>query len=118
MSLSTVVRRDLGPADRIPLGEGREFDVMGQIVAVFRSRNGQIYATQASCPHRGGPLADGLLGGATVICPLHARKFDLETGRSVADDCFLRTYPVYLDDNGHLILDFDTAELPVFEKFE
>ncbi|AIE84371.1 Nitrite reductase [NAD(P)H] small subunit [Fimbriimonas ginsengisoli Gsoil 348] len=82
------------------------------MIAVFRSRNGNVYATQASCPHRNGPLADGLLGGSTIVCPLHARKFDLETGKSQSDDCFLRTYSIYLADNGHLILNFDAAELP------
>jgi nitrite reductase (NADH) small subunit len=36
--------------------------------------------TQAECPHLNGPLADGLTGGATVICPLHERSYDLRTG--------------------------------------
>ncbi len=49
--------------DRIPLGEARVFRVDGREVAVFRCRSGEVFATSAECPHRGGPLADGLVGG-------------------------------------------------------
>ena len=47
------------------------FRVDGKDVAVFRCRSGNVFATSAECPHRGGPLADGLVGGDTVICPMH-----------------------------------------------
>jgi nitrite reductase (NADH) small subunit len=46
----------LGPVDLIPAGEGRNFDVAGQRIAVFRSRSGHVFAVQAACPHKGGPL--------------------------------------------------------------
>ncbi len=45
----------LGPLDRIPLGEARVFRVEGRDVAVFRCRSGEVFATSAECPHRGGP---------------------------------------------------------------
>ena len=67
-------------ARRIPLGEARVFRVDGRDVAVFRCRSGEVFATSAECPHRGGPLADGLVGGHSVICPLHGFVFDLRTG--------------------------------------
>lgn len=92
------------------MGEGRVVNVKGCMIAVFRSRNGSVYATQATCPHRDGPLADGLLGGSTVICPLHSRRFDLESGRSLSGECDLRTYPIYLDDNDNLILRLDGTQ--------
>lgn len=104
MSLEVVVSHNLGSVFGIPVGEGREFDVGGARVAVFRSRNGSIYATQASCPHRAGPLADGLLGGSILVCPFHAWRFELKTGQAVQGDCDIRTYPVELDDNGNVIL--------------
>jgi nitrite reductase (NADH) small subunit len=94
----------LCPVTAIPPGEGRAFDVAGMRVAVFRSRSGDLFATQAECPHRGGPLADGLLGGKTLICPLHAWKFDLSTGDALAGECRLETYPVRVDDAGQVML--------------
>ena len=96
---------NLGSIQQIPPGEGREFTVDGELIAIFHSRNGKTYATQALCPHRQAPLADGLLGGATLQCPYHAWKFDLETGRKLGDEtCELTTYAVNLTAEGEIIL--------------
>jgi len=95
----------LGPLDSIPEGEGKSFQIGSREVAVFRSRQGALFATQALCPHRGGRLADGLLGGATLICPLHSLKFDLETGRSNDAACSLAIYRAWLDPNGQIVID-------------
>ena len=97
----------LGPLGAIPPGEGRNFDVHGEKVAVFRTRAGAVFAVQAACPHRGGPLSDGLLGGSTLICPLHAWKFDVSTGDALFGECGLKTYPVMVDDSGQIILNFE-----------
>lgn len=64
----------------IPVGEGRAYNVDGEQVAVFRLRDGSLRALQATCPHRGGPLADGLTDGTVVVCPLHGFTYDLVTG--------------------------------------
>jgi len=72
--------RTVGQVDAVPLGEARVFSVDGHEIAIFRSRSGEVFATGATCPHRGGPLADGLVGGPFVICPLHGYTFDLRTG--------------------------------------
>jgi nitrite reductase (NADH) small subunit len=93
----------LGPVDAIPLGQGCTYVVDGCAIAVFRQRDGQIFATQNACPHRGGPLADGIVGDGKVICPLHARQFDLKTGASVGGDCAVRTYPIRVE-GGEIIL--------------
>jgi nitrite reductase (NADH) small subunit len=96
---------NLGPASRIPPGEGRSFDVAGRAVAVFRTRDGRVHATQARCPHRQGPLADGLVGGGLVVCPLHGLKFELATGAPLGNDCAaLRTFPVELTAAGEMLL--------------
>lgn len=94
----------LGPANNIPPGEGRVFQVENERIAVFRTRAGEVYAVQAECPHRGGPLADGLLGGTTLICPLHAWKFDLTTGQALYGDCGLKTFCVSVDASDQIIL--------------
>jgi nitrite reductase (NADH) small subunit len=94
----------LGPASDIPPGEGRVFQVGSERVAVFRTRGGEVYAVQAECPHRGGPLADGLLGGSTLICPLHSWKFDLKTGKALFGECGLKTFSVRTNESRELVL--------------
>lgn len=86
---------DLGPLEFVPLGQGRAYVVGEHTIAVFRQRDGRLFATDSHCPHRNGPLADGIVGGGKVICPLHAWKWDLETGRCTGEEITLRTYPVW-----------------------
>ena len=81
---------NLGSVDFIPLGEGRAYKVGDVGIAVFRQRDGKLFATQSQCPHRQGPLADGIVGAGTVICPFHAWKFDLATGRCAGEEVTLR----------------------------
>ncbi|MEV6601573.1 Rieske (2Fe-2S) protein [Actinoplanes sp. NPDC051346] len=94
----------LGPVDQIPLGEGRAFAVDGEMVAVFRLRDGSLRALSAVCPHRGGPLADGQTDGRVVVCPLHLNAFDLTTGCSLSGQPDVTTYPVAVDDDGHIVI--------------
>lgn len=108
MPLRSVVY-NLGPVSRIPVGEGRTFYLEDISVAVFRSRDGEVFATQAMCPHRGGPLADGMIGGGKVICPLHAYKFDLTSGQPLENTCdALKTYPVSISRSGDILLSMDS----------
>jgi nitrite reductase (NADH) small subunit len=71
--------------DEIPVGEGRTLTVGAEQVAVFRLRDGSLRALAAVCPHRGGPLADGLLDERVVVCPLHGFTYDLSTGAEVGN---------------------------------
>jgi len=98
---------DLGPVSAIPPGEGRTVQAFGKRIAVFHMRSGAFFAVQADCPHRGGPLADGLVGGTTLICPLHAWKFDLTTGDALFGECGIKAYPVRLNENGRILLTLD-----------
>lgn len=68
----------------IPENEGVAVRVGGAEVAVFRCPGG-IRAVANRCPHAGGPLADGIVAGDTVTCPLHGRRVDLRSGS--VDDC-------------------------------
>jgi nitrite reductase (NADH) small subunit len=63
----------------IPLREGRAVKAGDCEVAIFNLGD-RFLAVENRCPHKSGPLADGILSGATVTCPLHAWKFALETG--------------------------------------
>jgi nitrite reductase (NADH) small subunit len=102
----------LGRLSEIPRGEGRTFRVGIHRVAVFHSREGHTFATQAECPHKGGPLADGLVGGTTLICPLHEWTFDLRTGMAMNGTCGLRTYPVTQGPDGDLLLEIEEDGSP------
>jgi nitrite reductase (NADH) small subunit len=97
---------NLGSIDFIPLGEGRSYKVGDIAIAVFRQRDGKLFATQNQCPHRQGPLADGIVGAGTVICPFHAWKFDLATGRCAGEEVTLRTFPIY-ELEGRLIIEIE-----------
>ena len=97
---------NLGPVSMIPMGEGRSFRVDDVTITVFRTRTGEVFATQALCPHKSGPLADGILGGGKIICPLHAYKFDLATGQPVGNDCeALTKYPISISADDELLLE-------------
>lgn len=93
----------LGPVDAIPLGEGRAYAVGAEQVAVFRLRDGTLRATQARCPHAGGPLADGQLDPSAIVCPLHLRAFSFSDGRC-AEGEQIRVYPVRVED-GEVVVD-------------
>jgi nitrite reductase (NADH) small subunit len=95
----------LGPLSSVPPGEGRTFDIGARKIAVFHTRQGGLFASQAECPHRKGPLADGLLGGSTLVCPLHSWKFDLSTGQAESGQCGLTTYPARLSGSGQIVVD-------------
>jgi nitrite reductase (NADH) small subunit len=96
---------NLGPLTRIPQGEGRTFRIGDTAVAVFRTRKNGVFATQATCPHKNGPLADGIIGADQVICPLHAYKFQLTNGEPVGNTCpALKTYSVSLSESGDILL--------------
>ena len=99
---ATAVETRLGPLSQIPPGEGRVFTVAGVEIAVFHTRTGGVHAVQAECPHRRGPLADGLVGGTVVMCPFHSRKFDLTTGAGSLGDCDIRTYPLRVTAAGEM----------------
>ena len=96
---------NLGRLTRIPRGEGRIFQVGPSSVAVFHTRTGAVFATEPTCPHKGGPLADGVVGDQKVICPLHAFLFDLPTGRPVGNSCRqIKTYPAMVNDEGDVFV--------------
>lgn len=80
-STSDLVDVRVCPLDDIPLGLGRAFAVGGKAIAIFRLRTGEVHALADRCPHRGGPLADGMVAGNRVVCPFHAFRYDLDSGR-------------------------------------
>lgn len=85
---------NLGRVSRIPEGQGRCYVVGAHEIAVFRQRDGGLFATENRCPHRQGPLAEGVLGAGRIVCPLHAHQFDLSSGAGHEPGECLRVFPV------------------------
>jgi nitrite reductase (NADH) small subunit/3-phenylpropionate/trans-cinnamate dioxygenase ferredoxin subunit len=89
--------------DQLAPGTGQVRLIQGRQIALFHV-NGQFWAVENSCPHRGGPLGEGSLAGTVVTCPLHGWQFDVTTG-----DCIGRPgrkiacFPVRVEGNDVLI---------------
>ena len=80
--------------DQVPAGTGSVFTTAGKSVAVFNV-DGKIFAIADVCPHAGGSLGMGKLGGGIVTCPLHGMKIDVTTGCFAGtSDKGVVTYPV------------------------
>ena len=84
----------LGSVETISLGQGRCYVVGAEEIAVFRQRDGRLFATQNRCPHRNGPLSEGVIGSAHVICPLHSHRFNLKSGAGSEPPECLKVYRV------------------------
>ena len=90
-------------------GEGRNFEVGGQAGrGVPRPRRPRL-RDAGRVPAQGGPLADGLVGGGTLVCPLHDWRFDLATGRRSTVQCSIAVYPVRTTEDREILLTIDGA---------
>ena len=85
--------------DNIPLREGRSVRIGDEEIAIFNLGD-RYLAIDNSCPHRGGPLCDGIVSGDAVVCPLHGWKISLDTGEVLKPDVCVKvgTYPVSVED--------------------
>jgi nitrite reductase (NADH) small subunit len=96
---------DIGTLDDIPLRGARVVKTPLGCVALFRPAEDEVYALSDRCPHKGGPLSDGIVHGKQVTCPLHNWVFSLETGAAQgADQGQVATYSVRIED-GRLLMD-------------
>ncbi|HXK59625.1 MAG TPA: nitrite reductase small subunit NirD [Acidobacteriota bacterium] len=99
MSFTTVAR-----IEDVPQGEARVFRLEGHEIAVFNV-DGNYYALDNVCPHRGGPLGEGIICGSEVTCPWHAWSFDIRTGCYTYDpELRVRTFEVRIE-NGMIQVD-------------
>ena len=96
---------DIGALEDIPLRGARKVRTQAGCIAVFRTREEEVFATSNACPHRAGPLAEGIVHDRKVTCPLHNWVFDLETGEAQgADEGRIETYPVKVE-GGRILID-------------
>ena len=89
---------DIGPIDDIPQRGARCVMTPQGRIGVFRTHDDRIYAIEDHCPHKGGPLTQGIVHGAAVTCPLHNWVISLETGKALgADEGLVKTIAVRLE---------------------
>lgn len=87
----------------IPPGQGKCVNAGDREIALF-NRDGKFYAVDNTCPHQGGPLAEGEVEGTVVSCPWHGWRFDIGTGVSPVNPAAkIATYPVKVEGNDILI---------------
>jgi nitrite reductase (NADH) small subunit len=96
---------DIGAVEDIPRRGGRVVKTPRGCIAVFRAADDAVFALDDRCPHKGGPLSDGIVHGHKVTCPLHSWVFSLETGEAQgADEGRVRAHGVRVH-AGRILLD-------------
>ncbi len=78
--------KKLAALEEIPRLGSRVVESAGGDIAVFRTAEDQVYALHDRCPHKGGPLSQGIVHGGRVTCPLHGWNIELASGEAVAPD--------------------------------
>lgn len=104
--------------ENIPLREGRSVRIDTREIAIFNLGD-RFLAIDNKCPHKGGPLSEGIVSGTAVVCPLHAWKVDLEAGcvvnQASAVPC-VTTYPTRVHE-GVIHIEFPAGRSSKQEKF-
>ena len=96
---------DIGALEDIPRQGARLVKTAQGCVAVFRTADDRVFALDDRCPHKGGPLSEGIVHGDRVTCPLHNWVFDMNSGAAQGgDEGRVRTYAVKIQ-QGRILLD-------------
>lgn len=96
---------DIGTIDDIPRRGARCVKTPQGKIGIFRTHDDRVYAIEDHCPHKGGPLSQGIVHGAAVTCPLHNWAISLETGKALgADQGTVKTIPVRVE-QGRIAID-------------
>lgn len=94
----------IGTLSEIPRHGARCVETPDGKIAVFRTADDSVFAIDDHCPHKGGPLSQGIVHGTSVTCPLHNWVISLESGKALgADEGSVRTIPVKVEDGKLLI---------------
>ena len=98
----------VGNLHDIPEAGARVVDTAGHRIALFRTIDNQVFALEDRCPHRGGPISQGIVHGNEVTCPLHNLVIDLGSGTAQGGGHTpVCTVSVRVDDGGEVLLDTD-----------
>jgi len=87
MNASVIIHWcDVGAAAEVPVQGARRVETRLGAIAVFRTVADEIYAVFDRCPHKGGPLSEGIVHGRAIACPLHNWSISLESGEALGAD--------------------------------
>ena len=96
---------DIGSLEDIPPQGARVVKTAQGCVAVFRTADDRVFALEDRCPHKGGPLSEGIVHGDRVTCPLYNWVFDMNSGQAQgSDEGMVRTYATRVR-NGRILID-------------
>jgi len=96
---------DIGALGDLPLRGSRCVNTPVGKIGVFRTADDRVFAIRNECPHKGGPLTEGIVHGHSVTCPLHNWVISLETGAAQgADEGAVETIPVRVEGDRVLLL--------------
>lgn len=85
--------------DEIPRQGARVVKTTNGCIALFRTQDDEVFAIDDRCPHKGGPLSDGIVHGTSVTCPLHNAVISLKTGLVTIDEYPpVKTYQIKVQD--------------------
>jgi len=101
---------DIGALEDIPMLGARSVKTSDGDIAVFRTAGEKIYALRDKCPHKGGPLSQGIVHGASVTCPLHAWVISLPTGEAMGLDSGCSPRFEVKVENGRVLLAYGKPE--------
>ena len=90
---------EVGTIEDIPKLGARVIKTASGDIGVFRTAEDEIFALRDSCPHKGGPLSQGIVHGKKVTCPLHNWNIELDSGEAVApDEGCAASFPVKVEE--------------------
>lgn len=96
---------DIGALEDVPRQGARVLKTRIGCVAVFRTADDEVFALDDRCPHKGGPLSQGIVHGASVTCPMHNWVISLDSGSAMgADEGRVKTYGVRVE-QGRIFID-------------
>lgn len=102
---------DIGHLGDIPVRGSRLVKTESGCIAVFRTAEDRVFAVTDRCPHKGGPLSDGIVHGSAVTCPLHNWIIDLSTGEVQGEDTgSVKTFDVEVQD-GRISIDLGLVDI-------
>ncbi len=100
---------DIGTLEEIPRLGARVVRTPSGDIAVFRTADDTVFALRDACPHKGGPLSQGIVHGGRVTCPLHGWNIELDCGKAVAPDEGCAERFNLKSENGRLLLELPLA---------
>jgi nitrite reductase (NADH) small subunit len=101
---------DIGQLDDIPREGARIVRTPAGCIAVFRTADDAVFAIDDKCPHKGGPLSEGIVHGHSVTCPLHNWVISLETGKAQGADVGATRAHRLKVEAGRILLDADALQ--------